>query len=112
MARVSALCQAAPLPCRPLRGDEFILVCVDLHSADEAVRTADRIRAEIALPIAIDDHADSISASVGIGVWQPGMTADQLVQEADRAMYEEKHRVIEVPEARTPNRDQQGARHS
>jgi len=82
-------------------GDEFVVACADLHSSEEPHLTADRIRAEIALPIQVNDHVETVSASVGVAMWRPGMTPEEVVHAADQAMYDTKHRIIELPEART-----------
>jgi len=89
-------------------GDEFVVACVDLNSPAEAQMTAERMRDELARPYRIDDQFETVSASVGVAVWQPGMTPDQLVHAADQAMYSVKRRTITLPDARRPTDADQG----
>jgi len=71
-------------------GDEFLIMlpATNLKGAQHvARRLLDLIRAEV------PRHGDTplpISASIGVAEWQPGWDSTQLIEAADRAMYEAK----------------------
>lgn len=66
-------------------GDEFIALLFDTN-ASQARIVGDRIRAAIAAPANTDGRA-AVTASIGISVWSPGRTGQELLAEADRALY-------------------------
>lgn len=68
-------------------GDEFILLMPDTGLA-AALTVAGRMREMIATAT-LDDH-DPLDASVGVAEWQPGWTADQLLEAANSALLEAK----------------------
>ncbi len=71
-------------------GDEFIVLCEDT-SVEAAERMADRIRHSLAAPIDLGDRHVVVTASIGIAVVsEPGLTPDDLVAQADTAMYSAK----------------------
>jgi diguanylate cyclase (GGDEF)-like protein len=72
-------------------GDEFVIVCEDTTSA-EAVERARRVIAALDSPFVIAGGAVNITARIGIAVGH-GSTSDpdELVREADIAMYHAKH---------------------
>ena len=71
-------------------GDEFVIVCEDIAVTD-AVRIAERINVAIAEPTTLTSTALQVTASVGIAVSVDGAgTVDQLVHDADTAMYDIK----------------------
>ena len=68
-------------------GDEFVVLCEDTD-ADRAVRVAERIRQALATPIDLPGRPVVVTASVGIAVTADGtLTADDLLAQADTAMY-------------------------
>ncbi|MEM9711224.1 MAG: EAL domain-containing protein, partial [Actinomycetota bacterium] len=74
-----------------LGGDEFVIVLDDIPE-EEAEATAHRVLAELRRPITFEEEI-RIGASIGLAVddgHRPG-DADQLLQEADLAMYRAKH---------------------
>jgi diguanylate cyclase (GGDEF)-like protein len=86
-----------------LAGDEFVLICEDLPQRtrgelDEQVqRVVDRLRRVITQPIAVAGVEVVITASIGISLSIKGSTADELLGEADAAMYDAKqHRNRDV----------------
>ncbi|HVC69374.1 MAG TPA: EAL domain-containing protein [Acidimicrobiales bacterium] len=71
-------------------GDEFVVVCPDVESVDVAFRIAEVILAELARPVAIGGTEHRLTASIGIVVAAPGdlgTTGDDLLRDADLAMY-------------------------
>jgi diguanylate cyclase (GGDEF)-like protein/PAS domain S-box-containing protein len=72
-----------------LGGDEFAVVLPD---ADEprASQVAERLTQRIAAPTAVSGREIRISASIGVTVGQAGTTPQELLQQADEAMYAAK----------------------
>lgn len=70
-------------------GEEFIAVLPEL-SMEQALGKAERWRARIASTVAIDGR--TVTCSFGVAEWSPGKSADELVAEADRALYRAKGR--------------------
>jgi diguanylate cyclase (GGDEF)-like protein len=74
-------------------GDEFVLLCEDLTEATDGELIAARIRSSLAAPFVLTEAEISISASVGVAYSGPGRdVSEQLVADADAAMYEAKRR--------------------
>ena len=85
-------------------GDEFIVVLESVKSLDDAIRVAEKLRDQVAKPIACDDRVCSVTASIGIAMYpEHGTTGDVLCRRADEAMYLAKRsengeiRVFEMP---------------
>ncbi|KPM52753.1 hypothetical protein ACG83_25140 [Frankia sp. R43] len=80
-----------------LGGDEFVVLLQGVGRA-EAIRVAARVVDLLARPITVDDRrlGVGVSASVGVGAVVPdgstrvGVSPDQLVRQADHAMYRAK----------------------
>ena len=75
-----------------LGGDEFAILIEDMADEAEAHVVADRIIESLQQPFGRGDREVFVSASVGIAFPAPGMTGDQLLSEADLAMYMAKRR--------------------
>lgn len=73
-----------------LGGDEFVVVMRDLTDPAEAVAAAGRIVAAFRQPLRSGDLDFSTSASVGIAVSGPEATPDELLRDADTALYRAK----------------------
>lgn len=74
-------------------GDEFAILAGHVRTAAEAIAVADRVRATLGMPFAIDDHDIVTSASIGIVVRSPdGEAATTVLRHADVAMYQAKAR--------------------
>jgi diguanylate cyclase (GGDEF)-like protein len=73
-------------------GDEFVVVCSGLLGEIGALGLADRICREIARPVQLPNRELVVTASVGVARAAAGITADQLIRDADMAMYEAKER--------------------
>jgi len=74
-------------------GDEFVVLCEDLHDEDEAVELADRAAQAFSESFALSHAEVTVSASIGIAV--TGRSSDRasnLLQDADAAMYRAKRR--------------------
>jgi diguanylate cyclase (GGDEF)-like protein len=72
-------------------GDEFCIVCDDLGSPLEAVDIAERIIDAIGQPYNLESGEHFATASVGIAIADgPSRPAEDLIREADAAMYRAK----------------------
>ena len=77
-----------------LAGDEFTVVLEGLADGEaSACIVAEKLLAQIQVPIVLEHGTAAVSASIGIAVYLPGtmLGADQLINSADAAMYEAKH---------------------
>ena len=76
-----------------LGGDEFIVLAEDLSGRNEASAMADRLRAAVATPIRFGgaDLVPSVSVGVALATGRH-CTPEQLLREADTAMYSAKQR--------------------
>lgn len=82
-------------------GDEFAVLCEDLHEPAEATDIAARVRSAIARPLRLANRTAAVTATTGIAQAQPGDTAEGLIARADRAMYEGKrHLLVSGPSGR------------
>lgn len=72
-------------------GDEFLVVLNGVHSLEQAVAVAEKIRAATSRPIGIE-HGKTVTPGLSIGVTlaRTGEIADTLIDRADSAMYEAK----------------------
>ena len=76
-----------------LGGDEFVIILEELENPAEAQRIADRIRKIVSEPAELSGQMIRTTASVGIALADPlHHTADDLLREADTAMYGAKER--------------------
>jgi diguanylate cyclase (GGDEF)-like protein len=73
-----------------LGGDEFAVLLEDLAHADEADATARRILQSLERPFQLDDREVFVQSSIGIAWAAEGQTVDDLVTDADVAMYAAK----------------------
>ncbi len=75
-----------------LGGDEFGLLLEDLGNNDEAVTAAARIERALSTPFEIEGHHVFISGSIGVVCCDDDSTVEQLLRDADSAMYEVRTR--------------------
>lgn len=88
--RVRGAVRAGDVPAR-LGGDEFAVLARD-GGAGEAEQIAERLVKALEAPFTIDGREMSVHASVGIALGRPGATTvDELLRNADVAMYSAKH---------------------
>jgi len=76
-------------------GDEFVVVCEDVDEPRDAVAMARRILAVFEEPVGLRSNRVVISSSVGVAFAAPSLrtaTAEDLLREADTAMYRAKAR--------------------
>ncbi len=76
-----------------LGGDEFTLVMEDVENSDAVVALAERVLQALREPASINGHELVISPSLGIALYpEHGRSADELLKNADTAMYAAKAR--------------------
>ena len=74
-------------------GDEFVVLVNDVSCEDDASQVAQRICASVAAPVAIHRQRLTLSVSVGIALSSDSsVPPEQLIHEADQAMYRAKAR--------------------
>ena len=76
---------------RAIGGDEFIVLCEDLHGPGEAAAIAARVRAVFTGHFLLSAGEASISASICVAVFAGGGTdPSSVIATADAAMYTSK----------------------
>ena len=75
-----------------LAGDEFVVVCEDVESDTEVMALAERLADAVAAPIPLYGRDAIITASIGIAVAASDARAEDLLRDADVAMYRAKER--------------------
>jgi len=73
-------------------GDEFVAVLNDLHKVEECQHLLQRLNAAASQPIYLAGRHLQVSASIGVSFCHPDdeIDAEQLVRQADQAMYQAK----------------------
>jgi diguanylate cyclase (GGDEF)-like protein/PAS domain S-box-containing protein len=87
--RISQVLRSSDLLAR-LGGDEFVLLVEDAQSDGGLRVLAERVIGLMQEPFVINDKTLHVRTSIGIAVYQPGLTADQWVTQADQALYKAK----------------------
>ena len=70
-------------------GDEFVIVC-DAVEPMALANLANKLIAAIEKPCSLGKYVGEVSASVGIALYEDGMSSDLLLKNADAAMYHAK----------------------
>lgn len=74
-----------------LGGDEFVVIAEPVSGIDEARALAERLLAAIEEPVELEHQRVRVSASIGIALGdRADLTADELLRDADLAVYEAK----------------------
>jgi diguanylate cyclase (GGDEF)-like protein len=72
-------------------GDEFVVVCTDVHDADQAERIARRLVDSLQPPFTIAGREIGVSASMGLVLsTEGGLDPETLLRDADTALYQAK----------------------
>ncbi len=88
--RIAATVRDSDLVSR-LGGDEFVVVLSEIVSSEDASLVAQKLLEVISAPALIEGHKLHVSPSVGISLFPAdGVTADDLIRNADAAMYHAK----------------------
>lgn len=77
--------------CR-LGGDEFVIVLEGIYTSKEAESFAMEILELIRVPTVISGRSITLTGSIGLAISEHGSTADELLRQADSAMYNSKNR--------------------
>jgi diguanylate cyclase (GGDEF)-like protein/PAS domain S-box-containing protein len=75
-----------------LGGDEFGVLVEEVTDQGEVLKLVDRMLAAAGRPVSVGGRTVSATLSIGITFHRPGASIDQLLSEADRAMYVAKDR--------------------
>ncbi|MGL5065134.1 MAG: EAL domain-containing protein [Microcoleus sp.] len=74
-------------------GDEFTVLLPDIHSLEDAIKTAQRILDNLKPAFKLDEQRLHVSSSIGIALYpDDGEDAETLVKNADAALYRAKER--------------------
>jgi diguanylate cyclase (GGDEF)-like protein/PAS domain S-box-containing protein len=74
-----------------LGGDEFTVLVTGIKDPNDLLRLAQKLHTTIKAPVEVAGRELSVSASIGVGLFpQDGETAEQLLRNADLAMYRAK----------------------
>ena len=75
-----------------LGGDEFAAVLVDLNEAADHLKLSARLLAAASAPVRLGEVQMQVTASLGIALYSqtPAVDGDQLLRQADQAMYRAK----------------------
>ncbi|HLO75790.1 MAG TPA: EAL domain-containing protein [Magnetospirillum sp.] len=74
-----------------LGGDEFVILLPELDHLEDAAKLAERVINNVKAPFVIDEHELYVTTSVGIAVYpDDGQSCEQLIKNADTAMYRAK----------------------
>jgi diguanylate cyclase (GGDEF)-like protein len=85
-------------------GDEFAVLLENIDKPEDVAKVANKIIHEISLPIDIQENKYSISGTIGISIFpDDGTQTDQLIQNADTAMYRAKDRGKNTYQFYTPD---------
>ena len=89
--RMSGVVRKGDTLCR-LGGDEFVAVLIDLDTPDVSLPVLDRLLTTVAAPVALGEFVVQVSVSIGVTFYPQAeeIDADQLLRQADRAMYQAK----------------------
>ena len=89
-ARMKAVIRSHDMLAR-FGGDEFVVLLEDVGGVDVAISAARRICAAVEQPMLLLDGYELVaSVSLGIALTEPGKTADDVLRDADVAMYDAK----------------------
>jgi diguanylate cyclase (GGDEF)-like protein/PAS domain S-box-containing protein len=75
-----------------LGGDEFAILIDNVHAASDCVRVAERVLQAMQQPVQLDGAEVAVGTSIGIVRDAGGETADDILRNADVAMYNAKQR--------------------
>ncbi|HUC36679.1 MAG TPA: EAL domain-containing protein [Acidimicrobiales bacterium] len=75
-----------------LGGDEFAVLVEDIETRADALALAERVLEVLRRPVRVGAKDVAATASIGITFDVPGVSADQLLSNADLAMYRAKER--------------------
>lgn len=87
--RLSGCLRAGDTPAR-LGGDEFAVLLEDAADVDGILEVAERVLDAVAAPVVIDGHHVRLGVSIGVATREGVTAVDDLLRNADLAMYAAK----------------------
>ncbi|MGZ5418451.1 MAG: putative bifunctional diguanylate cyclase/phosphodiesterase [Nocardioides sp.] len=75
-----------------LGGDEFVVVCPDVANDQDVLTVAAHVREAMGRPISVGQQELSVDVSIGVALGAGTDSAEQLLKDADHAMYQAKSR--------------------
>ena len=101
-ARVRAVLREADTVGR-MGGDEFVVLAPDIGDVEDAVHVAQKVREAIREPVHIEGRELFVSASMGLAMYPAdGANAEELLKNADTAMYRAKAQGSDLLQLYTP----------
>ncbi len=73
-------------------GDEFVVLCESIVDADQVIALADRIRRDVSGGVEVGGETVHVSVSVGVVIGNSDSAPEELLRDADAAMYAAKTR--------------------
>ena len=71
-------------------GDEFVVLCEEMSSVEEILQTAGRLAQTIARPVTLSGREIVVTASLGVALASEDTLPNELLRDADAAMYRAK----------------------
>ncbi len=71
-------------------GDEFLVICPQVDSPEQAVRIADRLASAMTATVDVQLAVVELRTSVGVAWTREALDADAFIAQADSAMYDSK----------------------
>lgn len=89
--RMQLCCRKSDLAGR-LGGDEFLLICEDIGLPQQLAELQQRLQEVLNQPYNYQQHQLRVTASIGVLYTDGQLSADTMLEYADKAMYQEKQR--------------------
>ncbi|PZO38316.1 MAG: two-component system response regulator [Pseudanabaena frigida] len=87
-----------------LGGDEFVMLLEEVQDINDVIEVVQRIQETLKVPILVDNHEIFISTSIGVALNSNNYTQpDELLRDADTAMYRAKEKGRERYEIFAPS---------
>ena len=71
-------------------GDEFTVLLEDVNTQAEVAAISEKLLDQISIPYSYDKHTCHVTASIGCAFYQIDVDANELIRQADQAMYDVK----------------------
>lgn len=71
-------------------GDEFLVICPEVRSADAALSLGHALAEAVTIDISVGEHTVALRASIGVAWTDQQLDVDAFIAQADAAMYQSK----------------------